>query len=185
MGRSLSLRIYAIVSTVCLILTSVLIHQPIAHAGTITISNVRVESDNLPIKQYSQVDVKWDWYAGNVADGQKFSVAFPEGLSLKANQGIELKDKDNEVGGTCDADNNTRTVTCTFNDRFSAKDDVRGTFSIKVQASKAQKSKDVTFQVDGSPKVVRLPGDDGQDGIIGADVHVRKNVQKRGLGRKR
>jgi len=180
MGRSLSLRIYAIVSTVCLILTSVLIHQPIAHAGTITISNVRVESDNLPIKQYSQVDVKWDWYAGNVADGQKFSVAFPEVLSLKANQGIELKDKDNEVGGTCDADNNTRTVTCTFNDRFSAKDDVRGTFSIKVQASKAQKSKDVTFQVDGSPKVVRLPGDDGQDGIIGADVHVPKTFKKEG-----
>ncbi|WP_315498290.1 DUF5979 domain-containing protein [Corynebacterium durum] len=180
MGRSLSLRIYAIVSTVCLILTSVLIHQPIAHAGTITISNVRVESDNLPIKQYSQVDVKWDWYAGNVADGQKFSVAFPEVLSLKANQGIELKDKDNEVGGTCDADNNTRTVTCTFNDRFSAKDDVRGTFSIKVQASKAQKSKDVTFQVDGAPKVVRLPGDDGQDGIIGADVHVPKTFKKEG-----
>ncbi len=180
MGRSLSLRIYAIVSTVCLILTSVLIHQPIAHAGTITISNVRVESDNLPIKQYSQVDVKWDWYAGNVTDGQKFSVAFPEVLSLKANQGIELKDKDNEVGGTCDADNNTRTVTCTFNDRFSAKDDVRGTFSIKVQASKAQKSKDVTFQVDGSPKVVRLPGDDGQDGIIGADVHVPKTFKKEG-----
>jgi len=180
MGRSLSLRIYAIVSTVCLILTSVLIHQPIAHAGTITISNVRVESDNLPIKQYSQVDVKWDWYAGNVSDGQKFSVAFPEVLSLKANQGIELKDKDNEVGGTCDADNNTRTVTCTFNDRFSAKDDVRGTFSIKVQASKAQKSKDVTFQVDGSPKVVRLPGDDGQDGIIGADVHVPKTFKKEG-----
>ena len=112
--------------------------------GAVRIDNVRVESETTPIKNLSFVHVRWDWYAGNVSNGQQFSVEFPDVLKLGSDQGIELRDADGLVGGTCNADSGTRIVTCTFNDKFSNKDNVHGMFAVQVQVAKAQKSKEIT-----------------------------------------
>ena len=181
MGYSVSRKIYAIVSSLLLVLTSLLTYQPVAQAtGTVRIDNVRVESENTPIKNLSFVHVRWDWYAGNVSNGQQFSVEFPDVLKLGSDQGIELRDADGLVGGTCNADSDTRIVTCTFNDKFSHKDNVHGMFEVQVQVAKAQKSKEITFKIDGVSKVVHLPGPDDQDGIIGADYTAPKTFSKEG-----
>ena len=181
MGYSVSRKIYAIVSSLLLVLTSLLTYQPVAHAtGAVRIDNVRVESENTPIKNLSFVHVRWDWYAGNVSNGQQFSVEFPDVLKLGSDQGIELRDADGLVGGTCNADSDTRIVTCTFNDKFSNKDNVHGMFEVQVQVAKAQKSKEITFKIDGVSQVVRLPGDDDQDGIIGADYTAPTTFSKEG-----
>ena len=181
MGYSVSRKIYAIVSSLLLVLTSLLTYQPVAQAtGTVRIDNVRVESENTPIKNLSFVHVRWDWYAGNVSNGQQFSVEFPDVLQLGSDQGIELKDADGVVGGTCNADSDTRIVTCTFNDKFSHKDNVHGMFEVQVQVAKAQKSKEITFKIDGVSRLVRLPGPDDQDGIIGADYTAPKTFSKEG-----
>ena len=83
MGYSVSRKIYAIVSSLLLVLTSLLTYQPVAHAtGAVRIDNVRVESESTPIKNLSFVHVRWDWYAGNVSNGQQFSVEFPDVLKL-------------------------------------------------------------------------------------------------------
>ena len=181
MGYSVSRKIYAIVSSLLLVLTSLLTYQPVAHAtGAVRIDNVRVESETTPIKNLSFVHVRWDWYAGNVSNGQQFSVEFPDVLKLGSDQGIELRDADGLVGGTCNADSDTRIVTCTFNDKFSNKDNVHGMFEVQVQVAKAQKSKEITFKIDGVSHVVRLPGDDDQDGIIGADYTAPTTFSKEG-----
>ena len=181
MGYSVSRKIYAIVSSLLLVLTSLLTYQPVAHAtGGVRIENVSVESENTPIKNLSYVRVRWDWYAGNVSNGQQFSVEFPDVLQLGSDQGIELRDADGVVGGTCNADSGTRIVTCTFNDKFSHKDNVHGMFEVQVQVAKAQKSKEITFKIDGVSQVVRLPGDDDQDGIIGADYTAPTTFSKEG-----
>ncbi len=181
MGYSVSRKIYAIVSSLLLVLTSLLTYQPVAQAtGTVRIENVSVESDNTPIKNLSYVHVRWDWYAGNVSNGQQFSVEFPDVLQLGSDQGIELRDEGGVVGGTCNANNDTRIVTCTFNDKFSQKDNVHGTFEVQVQVSKAQKSKEITFKIDGVSRVVHLPGPDDQDGIIGADYTAPTTFSKEG-----
>ena len=181
MGYSVSRKIYAIVSSLLLVLTSLLTYQPVAQAtGAVRIDNVRVESETTPIKNLSFVHVRWDWYAGNVSNGQQFSVEFPDVLKLGSDQGIELRDADGLVGGTCNADSGTRIVTCTFNDKFSNKDNVHGMFAVQVQVAKAQKSKEITFKIDGVSQVVRLPGDDDQDGIIGADYTAPKTFSKEG-----
>lgn len=181
MGYSVSRKIYAIVSSLLLVLTSLLTYQPVAHAtGAVRIDNVRVESETTPIKNLSFVHVRWDWYAGNVSNGQQFSVEFPDVLKLGSDQGIELRDADGLVGGTCNADSDTRIVTCTFNDKFSNKDNVHGMFEVQVQVAKAQKSKEITFKIDGVSQVVRLPGDDDQDGIIGADYTAPTTFSKEG-----
>lgn len=181
MGYSVSRKIYAIVSSLLLVLTSLLTYQPVAQAtGTVRIDNVRVESENTPIKNLSFVHVRWDWYAGNVSNGQQFSVEFPDVLKLGSDQGIELRDADGVVGGTCNADSDTRIVTCTFNDKFSNKDNVHGMFEVRVQVAKAQKSKEITFKIDGVSQVVRLPGDDDQDGIIGANYTAPTTFSKEG-----
>lgn len=181
MGYSVSRKIYAIVSSLLLVLTSLLTYQPVAHAtGGVRIENVSVESENTPIKNLSYVRVRWDWYAGNVSNGQQFSVEFPDVLQLGSDQGIELRDTDGVVGGTCNADNKTRIVTCTFNDKFSHKDNVHGMFEVQVQVAKAQKSKEITFKIDGLSRVVHLPGPDDQDGIIGADYTAPKTFSKEG-----
>ena len=50
MGYSVSRKIYAIVSSLLLVLTSLLTYQPVAQAtGTVRIDNVSVESENSPI----------------------------------------------------------------------------------------------------------------------------------------
>lgn len=181
MGYSVSRKIYAIVSSLLLVLTSLLTYQPVAQAtGTVRIDNVRVESENTPIKNLSFVHVRWDWYAGNVSNGQQFSVEFPDVLQLGSDQGIELRDADGVVGGTCNANNDTRIVTCTFNDKFSHKDNVHGMFEVQVQVAKVQKSKEITFKIDGVSRVVHLPGPDDQDGIIGADYTAPKTFSKEG-----
>ena len=181
MGYSVSRKIYAIVSSLLLVLTSLLTYQPVAQAtGAVRIDNVRVESETTPIKNLSFVHVRWDWYAGNVSNGQQFSVEFPDVLKLGSDQGIELRDADGLVGGTCNADSDTRIVTCTFNDKFSNKDNVHGMFEVQVQVAKAQKSKEITFKIDGVSQVVRLPGDDDQDGIIGADYTAPTTFSKEG-----
>lgn len=181
MGYSVSRKIYAIVSSLLLVLTSLLTYQPVAQAtGTVRIENVSVESENTPIKNLSYVHVRWDWYAGNVSNGQQFSVEFPDVLQLGSDQGIELRDESGVVGGTCNANNDTRIVTCTFNDKFSQKDNVHGTFEVQVQVSKAQKSKEITFKIDGVSRVVHLPGPDDQDGIIGADYTAPTTFSKEG-----
>ena len=181
MGYSVSRKIYAIVSSLLLVLTSLLTYQPVAHAtGAVRIDNVRVESENTPIKNLSFVHVRWDWYAGNVSNGQQFSVEFPDVLKLGSDQGIELRDADGLVGGTCNANNDTRIVTCTFNDKFSHKDNVHGMFEVQVQVAKVQKSKEITFKIDGVSRVVHLPGPDDQDGIIGADYTAPKTFSKEG-----
>ena len=181
MGYSVSRKIYAIVSSLLLVLTSLLTYQPVAQAtGAVRIDNVRVESETTPIKNLSFVHVRWDWYAGNVSNGQQFSVEFPDVLKLGSDQGIELRDADGLVGGTCNADSGTRIVTCTFNDKFSNKDNVHGMFAVQVQVAKAQKSKEITFKIDGVSQVVRLPGDDDQDGIIGADYTAPTTFSKEG-----
>lgn len=181
MGYSVSRKIYAIVSSLLLVLTSLLTYQPVAHAtGAVRIDNVRVESKTTPIKNLSFVHVRWDWYAGNVSSGQQFSVEFPDVLKLGSDQGIELRDADGLVGGTCNADSDTRIVTCTFNDKFSNKDNVHGMFEVQVQVAKAQKSKEITFKIDGVSQVVRLPGDDDQDGIIGANYTAPTTFSKEG-----
>ena len=181
MGYSVSRKIYAIVSSLLLVLTSLLTYQPVAQAtGTVRIDNVSVESDNTPIKNLSFVHVRWDWYAGNVSNGQQFSVEFPDVLQLGSDQGIELRDTDGVVGGTCNANNDTRIVTCTFNDKFSHKDNVHGTFEVQVQVAKVQKSKEITFKIDGLSRVVHLPGPDDQDGIIGADYTAPTTFSKEG-----
>ena len=180
-GYSVSRKIYAIVSSLLLVLTSLLTYQPVAQAtGTVRIDNVRVESENTPIKNLSFVHVRWDWYAGNVSNGQQFSVEFPDVLQLGSDQGIELRDADGVVGGTCNANNDTRIVTCTFNDKFSHKDNVHGMFEVQVQVAKVQKSKEITFKIDGVSRVVHLPGPDDQDGIIGADYTAPKTFSKEG-----
>lgn len=181
MGYSVSRKIYAIVSSLLLVLTSLLTYQPVAQAtGTVRIDNVSVESENTPIKNLSYVHVRWDWYAGNVSNGQQFSVEFPDVLQLGSDQGIELRDADGVVGGTCNADSDTRIVTCTFNDKFSHKDNVHGMFEVQVQVAKAQKSKEIPFKIDGVSRLVRLPGPDDQDGIIGADYTAPKTFSKEG-----
>ena len=181
MGYSVSRKIYAIVSSLLLVLTSLLTYQPVAHAtGGVRIENVSVESENTPIKNLSYVHVRWDWYAGNVSNGQQFSVEFPDVLQLGSDQGIELRDADGVVGGTCNADSDTRIVTCTFNDKFSHKDNVHGMFEVQVQVAKAQKSKEITFKIDGVSKVVHLPGPNDQDGIIGADYTAPTTFSKEG-----
>ena len=181
MGYSVSRKIYAIVSSLLLVLTSLLTYQPVAQAtGTVRIDNVSVVSENTPIKNLSFVHVRWDWYAGNVSNGQQFSVEFPDVLQLGSDQGIELKDADGVVGGTCNADSDTRIVTCTFNDKFSHKDNVHGMFEVQVQVAKAQKSKEIPFKIDGVSRLVRLPGPDDQDGIIGADYTAPKTFSKEG-----
>lgn len=181
MGYSVSRKIYAIVSSLLLVLTSLLTYQPVAHAtGGVRIENVSVESENTPIKNLSYVHVRWDWYAGNVSNGQQFSVEFPDVLQLGSDQGIELRDADGVVGGTCNADSDTRIVTCTFNDKFSHKDNVHGMFEVQVQVAKAQKSKEIPFKIDGVSRLVRLPGPDDQDGIIGADYTAPKTFSKEG-----
>ena len=181
MGYSVSRKIYAIVSSLLLVLTSLLTYQPVAHAtGGVRIENVSVESENTPIKNLSYVRVRWDWYAGNVSNGQQFSVEFPDVLQLGSDQGIELRDADGVVGGTCNANNDTRIVTCTFNDKFSHKDNVHGMFEVQVQVAKAQKSKEIPFKIDGVSRLVRLPGPDDQDGIIGADYTAPKTFSKEG-----
>ena len=181
MGYSVSRKIYAIVSSLLLVLTSLLTYQPVAQAtGTVRIDNVSVESENTPIKNLSYVHVRWDWYAGNVSNGQQFSVEFPDVLKLGSDQGIELRDADGLVGGTCNADSDTRIVTCTFNDKFSNKDNVHGMFEVQVQVAKAQKSKEITFKIDGLSKVVHLPGPNDQDGIIGADYTAPTTFSKEG-----
>lgn len=181
MGYSVSRKIYAIVSSLLLVLTSLLTYQPVAQAtGTVRIDNVSVESENTPIKNLSYVHVRWDWYAGNVSNGQQFSVEFPDVLQLGSDQGIELRDADGVVGGTCNADSDTRIVTCTFNDKFSHKDNVHGMFEVQVQVAKAQKSKEITFKIDGVSKVVHLPGPNDQDGIIGADYTAPTTFSKEG-----
>lgn len=181
MGYSVSRKIYAIVSSLLLVLTSLLTYQPVAQAtGTVRIDNVRVESENTPIKNLSFVHVRWDWYAGNVSNGQQFSVEFPDVLQLGSDQGIELRDADGVVGGTCNANNDTRIVTCTFNDKFSHKDNVHGMFEVQVQVAKVQKSKEITFKIDGVSRVVHLPGPDDQDGIIGADYTAPTTFSKEG-----
>ena len=181
MGYSVSRKIYAIVSSLLLVLTSLLTYQPVAHAtGAVRIDNVRVESETTPIKNLSFVHVRWDWYAGNVSNGQQFSVEFPDVLKLGSDQGIELRDADGVVGGTCNADSDTRIVTCTFNDKFSNKDNVHGMFEVQVQVAKAQKSKEITFKIDGLSKVVHLPGPNDQDGIIGADYTAPTTFSKEG-----
>ena len=181
MGYSVSRKIYAIVSSLLLVLTSLLTYQPVAQAtGAVRIDNVRVESETTPIKNLSFVHVRWDWYAGNVSNGQQFSVEFPDVLKLGSDQGIELRDADGLVGGTCNADSDTRIVTCTFNDKFSNKDNVHGMFEVQVQVAKAQKSKEITFKIDGLSKVVHLPGPNDQDGIIGADYTAPTTFSKEG-----
>ena len=181
MGYSVSRKIYAIVSSLLLVLTSLLTYQPVAQAtGTVRIDNVSVESENTPIKNLSFVHVRWDWYAGNVSNGQQFSVEFPDVLKLGSDQGIELRDTDGVVGGTCNANNDTRIVTCTFNDKFSQKDNVHGMFEVQVQVAKAQKSKEIPFKIDGVSRLVRLPGPDDQDGIIGADYTAPTTFSKEG-----
>ena len=181
MGYSVSRKIYAIVSSLLLVLTSLLTYQPVAQAtGTVRIDNVRVESENTPIKNLSFVHVRWDWYAGNVSNGQQFSVEFPDVLKLGSDQGIELRDTDGVVGGTCNANNDTRIVTCTFNDKFSHKDNVHGMFEVQVQVAKAQKPKEIPFKIDGVSRLVRLPGPDDQDGIIGADYTAPTTFSKEG-----
>jgi len=180
-GYSVSRKIYAIVSSLLLVLTSLLTYQPVAQAtGTVRIGNVSVVSDNTPIKNLSFVHVRWDWYAGNVSNGQQFSVEFPDVLQLGSDQGIELRDEGGVVGGTCNANNDTRIVTCTFNDKFSNKDNVHGMFEVQVQVAKAQKSKEITFKIDGLSRVVHLPGPDDQDGIIGADYTAPTTFSKEG-----
>lgn len=183
MISTMSRRVYAVLGSLLLIIASLIVGPPVAHAaaGDIRIDDVTVNTTGAEnITQWDFVNVNWRWSAPEgVVAGKQFEVVFPDVLKLTNNQGIELKDENGVTGGTCEAIAADRKVVCMLNDAFVNKANVSGHFEIQAQAEKAQSDKNVTFQINGTRTVVRLPGN-GPEGIVGRNVPAPTSNNKEG-----
>ncbi|WIM71763.1 DUF5979 domain-containing protein [Corynebacterium suedekumii] len=158
--------------------------------GPVEIDGIRINSAVIPVRQWSQVEVVWDWSAPNgVKNGDTFTVTFPDELNVNHDETFNLLDENDVVGGECvavrgtgaDAEAGTEKVpgyvTCTFNSNFENVDDVRGTITVGSNAWETTSASEVTFVGDGDRDIsVDLPGEEGiLPEIIRTDIEVDKH----------
>ncbi|MDO5670950.1 MAG: DUF5979 domain-containing protein [Corynebacterium sp.] len=144
----------------------------------IVIDNITLTTGNIPIQQFTRVDVTWDWRAENsVTDGEQFSLTFPEELAFTQDTTFDLVD-DGKVGGSCVVTRATQTVTCTFNDAFEGQDNVGGELQLQTQAVTITSQESVDFELGtGATITVPLPG---EGGIVAETVVVDNDIEKWG-----
>lgn len=179
MSKTVGFKIYAFITAVLLVLTAGFINTPAAWAtDKVVIDNIKITGDK-QLRVWDRTTVEWNWSAPQgVTDGETFTIKFPSVLRLGDSLGIDLQAQDGTVGGTCIARTATNNVVCTFNDKFVGKDNVHGTINITADAKERTTEEQVSFEVNGSTTLVRLPGPNG--GIEGPNVGVPQANAKNG-----
>lgn len=119
--------------------------------------------DEIRLWEFATFEVDWTAPEG-VADGQQFTITFPEQFRLYGNEKFDLVSDTGLVGGDCVADATKQSITCTFNAEFVKKYDVGGTLKTELQAHKVKEEDPVFVDINGKKTAVDLPG---TRGVIG------------------
>ena len=105
-------------------------------------------------------DFSFDWEAANgtVNDGESFTVEIPAPLQAHKDE-FPLVDENGNTGGLCTTGGGQ--LTCTFNEAFANKDQVKGHVTIGLQSTQTESydGKTIDFTLNGITTVVQLPED--------------------------
>ena len=105
-------------------------------------------------------DFSFDWEAtnGTVNDGESFTVEIPAPLQAHKDE-FPLVDENGNTGGLCATGGGQ--LTCTFNEAFANKDQVKGHVTIGLQSTQTESydGKTIGFTLNGITTAVQLPED--------------------------
>ncbi|WP_297666360.1 DUF5979 domain-containing protein [uncultured Corynebacterium sp.] len=105
-------------------------------------------------------DFSFDWEAtnGTVNDGESFTVEIPAPLQAHKDE-FPLVDENGNTGGLCTTGGGQ--LTCTFNEAFANKDQVKGHVTIGLQSTQTESydGKTIGFTLNGITTAVQLPED--------------------------
>ena len=105
-------------------------------------------------------DFSFDWEAtnGTVNDGESFTVEIPAPLQAHKDE-FPLVDENGNTGGLCTTGGGQ--LTCTFNEAFANKDQVKGHVTIGLQSTQTESydGKTIDFTLNGITTAVQLPED--------------------------
>lgn len=109
---------------------------------------------------WTQFKFSFDWEAtnGTVDDGESFTVEIPAPLQAHKDE-FPLLDENGNTGGWCTTGGGQ--LTCTFNEAFANKDQVKGHVTIGLQSTQTESydGKTIDFTLNGITTVVQLPED--------------------------
>ena len=180
--------VVAIVSAIAVMFGGFAVPKAMAqNTANIVVDKVNVEkaskSEGDELKRWDLADFTLDWHAPDgVADGQQFTVTYPEQFIVFKSEDFVLRATDEDGveknGGNCHVSHSDRTITCTFNGEFENKDDVRGYLKTRLQAQQQYDQDTTTLTIDGGRQVtVDLPGNKG---IVGPDTRFYGEFDKQG-----
>lgn len=138
------------------------------------------------IRQWNRVAFDIDWFAPNgIFIGQEFTIEYPEYFSHFASGDFPLQGEGNTEYGVCVTKPHERSIHCRLDEKatpFLEKQDIRGTVSTQIQATKELEARDVVMRFNGEQRTVKLPGpEDGSGvGVIGVQETFPKTLRKWG-----
>lgn len=139
-----------------------------------------VEGEKQTLKAVFPWEAKNDFEAGD-----SFEVVFPDNFP-PSNDQFDLVASDGTVGGHCVANGSQKTVTCTLNDNFVGRNNVKGTVKVEFTADKVD-GETIDFNIDDGEDrtaTVKLPPNTkaSEPGVNWSerDYEPRKNFTKEG-----
>lgn len=130
------------------------------------------EGDQVTVGDTLTLSGTWDATDADPQPSDTFTVALPKELGFKGNVPFDLVGADGTtVWGTCLTNSPTDgTMTCTLSDEVTGRSNVKGTFTLEVAALKSTTEEALTFDLNGAPVTVDIPGNGGiDDGIPVSD----------------
>lgn len=159
-------------------------NDPAPAGKPITISKIHVHSKEYPedmIIRWEKVVVNIDWEAEDgVGPKQTFTVALPPELRFFEDEDFGLTDNEGEVGGTCHVSVQDRHVSCTVDERFSKKFEVKGTIQLEAQAKDPRDEKNLRFEHVGVGEIIATVPSGGSHGIFPEVRHAPNRLEKWG-----
>lgn len=180
-------RVLAVLAAASLSLLAFVAMPTAAHAapnpnilvGDVTIAPAGVQAT---VGDSLTVSGSWDARTADPQAGDTFTIGLPPELAFPQSIPFQLIGSngsgDPVVWGNCLTDPTTGVATCELTDAVTATPElVHGTWQFQVQAVQATTEEEVTFDLNGDPVAVELPGGGG----IGDGIDLPDSVSKAGV----
>lgn len=103
------------------------------------------------LRQYDQLSLFFNWRATQgVVANNFFTLQLPQQFGFVNSFDFPLADSDQTQGGTCSVSVQTKVLTCTFNDKFVAKNRVHGTVRIDLESQEIGRISQLPFTFNGN-----------------------------------
>ncbi|GAA1953979.1 DUF5979 domain-containing protein [Microbacterium aquimaris] len=144
----------------------------------IVVGDVSIHPDDAQLTVGDTIEVSgtWDASTANPQPGDVFTIGLPDVFAFAEPVPFALLGGDGTEWGSCLTDPDTAVATCTLSDAVLERpEEVKGEWEFELSVVQATTAETVTFDLNGTPTVVDLPGEGGIDDGIDLPGEVSKS----------